>query len=701
MNFNQSNVQSPESTALLGNINDGSIDDDDHEFDYEGNQRISTWTTIKNFLARVFLPKGEMPHDDRINMDWLQKWRKYNRFPFKLVVHLVITICLTVLIFVQTGDLTSYSVGTEGTWYKVFFPSDFQYEGDFGANVIYLYTVQDCVDLIQEDLNNYNTFLNTSVSKFKMLNAGTSEPPYQAQLSIAMYKHCDQIYDTSIMTANMDTETTRYTVTSDNIGPLNASLDTLQEMFFCMSSMWLEFEFSNVHIEYDHPVEYTWTIAVNFDNSIQSGRVSTSLILTKYRVSDLPYSKLIQSSKMILEIILIIFSLLSQIMAWRSFMFSFKTFQRTKKLVRRISSKQKLSASINWGSLPIRTKLRFFNLWFIVCFICNFCTIIGASLDFFEATSNATKLLIGFATLLSWINMIRYLEFDRKSIALVRALGMGLPTVLRFSAGSLPIFIGFALFGLMYFSETSSRFSTFGEAIVTLFGLQNGDDIQSTFRSTEKSPIVSRIYFFVFIFISMYAVANIYIAIMEGAYSQCVGIKSKLERKKDEEDSQRQAGDELNVDDQLWDQLLGLKESSDSESEIKKKKKRRLIGKLATNRSMTESQIISADRAVGAFDMDLIIEEVSKAILEKQLEFNKEVQKLIKNSIHQRIETMVKAHQISVSNVQDDDNSTNSSNNNNNNNNTSSNNNADQSASSKVDQINIFTDDDNDDVDSQ
>eukprot|EP01133_Synstelium_polycarpum_P006725 gene6725-7818_t len=411
--------------------------------------------------------------------------------------------------------------------------------------------------------------------------------------------------------------------------------DDMQQLFYCMSTMTIDFSFTNIHLQYDHPVAYYWVVTVLFDNTIQSGRIELSLSSSKTRISE--YS------------IIIVFSLLSQILAWRSFMFSFKTFQRTKKLVRRhsyrsMSASLSYNVTIDWKSLPIRTKLRFFNLWFVLCFVCNLCTIVGASLDFFEtsgtASAAATKLLLGFGTLLSWINMIRYLEFDTKSTALITALGKGLPTILRFSAGSLPIFIGFALFGLMYFSEHSSRFSTFGEATVTLFGLQNGDDIQATFRATEKNLYVSRIYFFVFVFISMYAVANIYIAIMEASYSAAVGVQSKMERNAEEraQYAAGNGGDELNLDDQLWSTLLGLKDSDDESDEKKKKKKKKtkkMKTKMSTNKSLTESQIMTTDRAENAFDTDAIIEELSKTILERQLEFNKDLQGLIKKSIHQ------------------------------------------------------------------
>lgn len=66
------------------------------------------------------------------------------------------------------------------------------------------------------------------------------------------------------------------------------------------------------------------------------------------------------------------------------------------------------------------------------------------------------------------------------------------------------------------------------EALLTLFSLQNGDDIQATFRSTDNDIWVSRIYFYTFLFLAIYVVANIFIAIIEEAY---FGVKVKKKTK--------------------------------------------------------------------------------------------------------------------------------------------------------------------------
>jgi hypothetical protein len=81
------------------------------------------------------------------------------------------------------------------------------------------------------------------------------------------------------------------------------------------------------------------------------------------------------------------------------------------------------------------------------------------------------RLLLGLGCLFSCVNLMRYFEFNQRymvtpnsyssvdfmSQILINALGHGLPNVARFLLGAFPIFVGYALFGMLYFSQVSGR----------------------------------------------------------------------------------------------------------------------------------------------------------------------------------------------------------------------------------------------------
>jgi len=148
----------------------------------------------------------------------------------------------------------------------------------------------------------------------------------------------------------------------------------------------------------------------------------------------------------------------------------------------------------------------------------------GSFLDIFfiweqDSLSSLVRVIIGLGAALAWIYILSYLEFNKKYTVLIDALILGMPNVLRFTVGAIPVYVGFALFGFSAFSESTFKFGSFGESVVTLFGIQNGDDIQNTFRALDSQVVVSRIYFFIFSIISIYTIANIFIAIMSNAYN--------------------------------------------------------------------------------------------------------------------------------------------------------------------------------------
>jgi hypothetical protein len=182
----------------------------------------------------------------------------------------------------------------------------------------------------------------------------------------------------------------------------------------------------------------------------------------------------------------------------------------------KIQTTKKKKLPLTWKALPLSTKLKFFNVWFILAIVGYLCNIIGSFIDIFYVweqnivSDTLTQVISGIGTLLSWAYMTHYLEFNRKYTVLIDALINGLPDVLRFAAGAVPVYVGFALFGFAAFSETTHRFSSFGESFVTLFGIQNGDDMQASFRALDAHLIISRIYLGLFSLVSIYTIANIF-----------------------------------------------------------------------------------------------------------------------------------------------------------------------------------------------
>ena len=130
------------------------------------------------------------------------------------------------------------------------------------------------------------------------------------------------------------------------------------------------------------------------------------------------------------------------------------------------------------------------------------------------------RLLHATALLLLWSCLVGYLEHNRHVFSIVLTLKWGTPRVLQFLLGVSPIFIGYALFGTIYFGNKIEEFGTLSGSMITLFSLMNGDAIMDTFDGMELHQFIvsGKVYLYSFTSLFMYVVLNIFIAIIEEAF---------------------------------------------------------------------------------------------------------------------------------------------------------------------------------------
>jgi len=148
----------------------------------------------------------------------------------------------------------------------------------------------------------------------------------------------------------------------------------------------------------------------------------------------------------------------------------------------------------------------------------------------------------------------------------------------------------------------------------------NGDDLQNSIRSTDGHPIVSRFYFYTFLFIAIYAVANIFIAIIEDAYFSVKGnghnSNSPIERaanRKHAEEAMNQDTD-LISDEELWNNIIS---QHNTPADI-------------------EERIISSPETPNK-DMEDIYTEIAGVIKMEQKQFQTQLEQKINEIISKRL----------------------------------------------------------------
>ena len=139
-----------------------------------------------------------------------------------------------------------------------------------------------------------------------------------------------------------------------------------------------------------------------------------------------------------------------------------------------------------------------------------------------DAEWDTPLFFVGVGCLFSWTSVIQFLEAFPQYYSLIVTLKTSSPRVLAFLVGVLPIFLGFACFGVAYFSTYSEKFSNVDQASVTLFALLNGDVIHDVFYyifevkyffffSYKKKIVIVWFYFFLFVcvFLCVYDICYI------------------------------------------------------------------------------------------------------------------------------------------------------------------------------------------------
>ena len=132
------------------------------------------------------------------------------------------------------------------------------------------------------------------------------------------------------------------------------------------------------------------------------------------------------------------------------------------------------------NSLTYKEDKKLFNYWYIVCLIGNVIQIFSAIMCLIDPdiVLTSTECLVGFGCSFAYINILRYFEFNDNFSIIGKSIRKGLPTMLRYLFGVLPVLLGFAILGMSLFWR-SERFVNLSTAIFTLFAFLNGDSVFS------------------------------------------------------------------------------------------------------------------------------------------------------------------------------------------------------------------------------
>ncbi|CAL8345173.1 unnamed protein product [Merluccius merluccius] len=267
---------------------------------------------------------------------------------------------------------------------------------------------------------------------------------------------------------------------------------------------------------------YCFNITIVFNNHAHSGKIKTEIIndVGIYECKDWNVEGTSGKNDYLLlmfDSVVIIACITSLILCSRSIrngiqlQFEYNTFFQSY-----------FSKTVPWAD-----RMEFVNGWYILIIVSDTLTIAGSILKIGIQTKYLTNydvcsILLGTATMLVWIGVIRYLGFFKKYNILILTLRAAFPNVIRFSCCAAMIYLGYCFCGWIVLGPYHDKFRTLDKVTECLFSLINGDDMYATFKEMrDKTYMVwlfSRVYLYTFISLFIYMVLSLFIALITDTY---------------------------------------------------------------------------------------------------------------------------------------------------------------------------------------
>ncbi|CAI5704190.1 unnamed protein product [Peronospora effusa] len=455
---------------------------------------------------------------ERLILSPWEKWTKHGRFPYKLLLHVVLILLTFAQMQLFDAQNAAYMRASYRNWAFFFLPptADIGVVPRFQRN---FYTINHTITAVHYLRDSYFSIGNASVANYE--------------------------YSTHLHGRNPATQTDSRSMT----------LWQKKHLFRSLHVVKFSFPLRDRQIGNFYEECFEWHVNVRFQ-VIESAQIHVQLedceVLRCASMHPRPFWATARQSFVWMHVVVAVFSLLYMVLSLSALRRSFCFMTRARKLLldhvpkrnhdkngcgpydiasddsnsdrsQRYANRRGFFKS--WSQIPFTLKLQLLNSLQLLVLISLVLLLLSTmwSLLFLEAHMPIRfghRLLHATALLLLWSCLVGYLEHNQHIYSIVLTLKWGTPRVLQFLLGVSPIFVGYALFGTIYFGNKIEEFGTLSASMITLFSLMNGDIIMDTFDAMELHhfTVSGSAYLYSFISLFMYVVLNIFIAIVEEAF---------------------------------------------------------------------------------------------------------------------------------------------------------------------------------------
>ena len=471
------------------------------------------------------MSKKEIPPEDKIVLSPLDQYVIYGKFPYFMVIHLLLLVFNTLQVSIIVSEFNEYFRAQEKSFVNTLISEGPKEKRDY-PKMTYLYSIGDIQKHLSESVTKMLEANETFFNTIRYVDENDTEIEAEFFTMEMVYKDNIKKINKSKYKIPIKED---YPISKNNLGPFNTTYDNddIKKYIDLIYAFYIEYNLKMYYTRYykEHQECFIWNLMQTYDFS-RSAHFTVSLNIDNEQCKDkTPLSKgeVFMISHMWIDLFLLIFAIISAIFCLRSFYIT----RQLKKYKNSLIEKQKGRKIKNPKILKeIETIEKVSNKWELILIFANLFQIMGTFVSIMneENMNYSTNFVIALGVLLCYISAGKYMDYDSNHALFFRSLSNLWSIFIPFFLATIPMFIAFTLVGLCLFWN-SERFTNLSEVVMDLFSLFLGDSIYDiTDDLSDKDKIFGVIYCYLYNMLFICVVMNVFNSIVQSAF-----IKAKVQ----------------------------------------------------------------------------------------------------------------------------------------------------------------------------
>jgi len=443
----------------------------------------------------------------------MRKYTDFNRFPWKLMIHILLVIALSASILLRVENTTSQYHSQLKIFYRSFLNSAADYTATKYPRTLWIYTMDDFLDHIKSGTKTFFSINDSTLSKYER------DPDTFPEMTI-YYSDWSRISRESCIF---------YLQTQNDLGIFNnQSDDSIRNLLAAISNIQIHYPLkTNERVAENRNliINRSWDIKLSYN--IDRG-ASVNVTLDTIRHVN-PDSRDEMMKSQWIQALIILLAGVSLVTQLRYFVDIASSFTDRKNQLTSRQLKASFEDRTGWEYLTLWDKLHFFSVWNLFMFFGNIIQI-GSGFFFLfyaESTNDLFEMGLGLGAMIAWITLLKYHQYDDKYNILVKTLKFSYPN-LFFIVSLTPLFLGMLFFAMMVFAGLPG-YETFSGTAILLFAQAFGDVLLNNYMVLiNYNRVLGLVFSIAFLTIFTIIGCRFLLALMEETYVWTLNQKQYL-----------------------------------------------------------------------------------------------------------------------------------------------------------------------------